>query len=120
MPWPTTTTFDVDRMPPRLSSGYCRNVASCEAPITVCSPSPQTTCEPFSAGECAARTCARSTQVEGSSGPVRCRPRLSVPERVARVDPDDPQQVGNLAVQTQPHLGHLGDAQAAECGARLI
>ena len=46
MPWPTNTTFEVDRMSPRLSSGYCRNVASCEAPITVFSPRSPTGCEP--------------------------------------------------------------------------
>src|ERR1700682_3346073 len=50
MPWPTTTTFDVARMKQRLSSGYCRNVALCEAPITVCSPLPSHRSEPFTAG----------------------------------------------------------------------
>jgi len=51
LPWPTTATLDVDRMPQRLSSGHCRNVASCEAPITVCSPSPPAGCERFADGE---------------------------------------------------------------------
>src|SRR5262245_38542022 len=41
-------------------------------------------------------------------------------ERLARVDPDHPQQVRHLAVQTHTDLGDLGDADAAECGAGLI
>ena len=45
MPWPTTTTFLEDCMSPRLSSRYCRNVASCEAAITVCSPWSISRCE---------------------------------------------------------------------------
>src|ERR1700738_3558021 len=79
MPCPTTTTFDVDRMPPRLSSGYCRDVALCEAPITVCSPLPALRCEPVTPGERAAGTCAVLTQVPRGSGPVwRRSPRDAV------------------------------------------
>jgi len=41
----------------------CRNVASCETPITECSLSRSTTCEPFTTSERAAGTWAWSAQV---------------------------------------------------------
>src|SRR3977135_2876806 len=48
---------------------------------------------------------------------IRCRPTLLDREHVPRVNPDDPQQVDDLSVQTQTHLSDLGDAEAAERGA---
>src|SRR4030088_1347367 len=122
MPWPTTTTFDVARMKQRLSSGYCRNVALCEAPITVCSPLPPPRCEPFTTdswclreGDDDLRGIELPDDPAGFWRPVDGYPGT---RRILKSRPLDRRGSGPVSVGEEVAKGHTRISGRARAGAR--